>query len=56
MALGLAQRIRGYAQEARQEAKLASDALVKARLHEIANELERLAEEIERLPSRDRSS
>jgi hypothetical protein len=55
MVLDVAQRIRGYAQEARQEAKLASDPLVKARLHEIANGLERLAEEIERRPSRDRS-
>jgi hypothetical protein len=46
--------IRRRAKEAQEEAQLATDPMVKARLHEIANELERLADEMEGLSDPDR--
>jgi hypothetical protein len=40
-------RIREHAKKAREAAHRATDPMTKARLHEIANDLERVAEELE---------
>jgi hypothetical protein len=40
-------RVREHAKRAREAAQLATDPMIKARLHEIANDLEKLAEELE---------
>ena len=48
---GLDERLRQQAKEAREAARLAADPLVKARLHEIANMLEKLARELDSDPS-----
>ena len=45
---GLGDRIRQHSKEARDTAARVADPLVKARLHEIANMLEKLADDLER--------
>jgi hypothetical protein len=51
--MGLHERIRNHAQEAREHARRATDPLIKSRLHDIANLLDRAADELERLSDPD---
>lgn len=46
--MATSERIRQHAIAAREEAQRTPNPMVKARLHEIANELEKLADELER--------
>ena len=50
------ERIRQHAQEAREQARRATDPVIKSKWHEIANSLEKAADDLERLSDPERRS